>query len=300
MSNNGFFLPGQSSGFLGGPYEPFVTGDPSLSDYAVPGLTLPKGISLDRVGGRRSLLDAVDHALDDPNTDRLDAHYRKAFSLISSPEARRAFDLKREPAAVRERYGLDPDNPRNKEARQFGGLPHLWQCLLLARRLVEAGVRVVTVCTGARYDQTWDTHRQHFPLLKRSILPMFDRAFSALLEDLNQRGLLESTLVVAMGEFGRTPRVGQVTSSAGADKGGRDHWPYCYTIMFAGGGMPAGASYGASDAHAAYPARDPVTPLDVAATIYKAMGLDPSTQIRDPLDRPHAISLGTPIGALVG
>lgn len=300
MSNNGSFLPGQSSGFLGGPYEPFITGDPSRGDYQVPGLTLPRGISLDRVGGRRTLLDAVDHALDDPVVDRLDAHYRKAFSLIASPEARRAFDLNREPMAVRERYGLDPDNPRNKEARQFGGLPHLGQCLLLARRLVEAGVRVVTVCTGARYDQTWDTHRQHFPLLKRSILPMFDRAFSALLEDLHQRGLLDSTLVVAMGEFGRTPKVGQVTSSAGADRGGRDHWPYCYTILFAGGGMPAGASYGASDAHAAYPARDPVTPQDVAATIYKAMGLDPDAPIRDPLDRPHAISLGTPIEALLG
>ncbi len=125
MSNNGSFLPGQTAGFLGGPFEPFVTGDPSLPDYTVPGLTLPRGICLDRVGGRRSLLDAVDHALDDPNVDRLDAHYRKAFSLISSPEARRAFDLTREPAAVRERYGLDPDNPRNKEARQFGGLPHL-------------------------------------------------------------------------------------------------------------------------------------------------------------------------------
>ncbi len=116
-------------------------------------------------------------------------------------------------------------------------------------------MRVVTVCTGARYDQAWDTHRQHFPLLKRSLLPMFDRGFSALLADLHQRGLLDETLVVAMGEFGRTPRVGQITSSAGADKGGRDHWPHCYTVLFAGGGMPAGAIYGASDAHAAYPAR---------------------------------------------
>jgi uncharacterized protein (DUF1501 family) len=301
MSNNGSFLPGQSSGFLGGPYEPFVTGDPSLAKYEVPGLTLPKEITLDRVGGRRSLLDAVDHALDlGPGADRLDGHYKKAFSLIAGPEARRAFNLDREPSAVRERYGLDPDNPRNKEARQFGGLPHLGQCLLLARRLVESGVRVVTVCTGARYDQAWDTHRQHFPLLKQSILPMFDRAFSALLEDLHTRGLLDSTLVVAMGEFGRTPRVGQITSSAGADKGGRDHWPPCYTIMFAGGGMPPGAIYGASDSHAAYPAKDPVTPQDVAATIYRAMGLEPSAEVRDPLDRPFAISLGTPIEALVG
>jgi uncharacterized protein (DUF1501 family) len=171
---------------------------------------------------------------------------------------------------------------------------------LLARRLIEAGVRIVTVCTGARYDQAWDTHRQHFPLLKRSLLPMFDRGFSALLEDLHQRGLLDETLVVAMGEFGRTPRVGQITSSAGADKGGRDHWPHCYTVLLAGGGLPKGAIHGASDAHAAYPAREPVTPPDITATIYRALGIDPDTTIRDPLGQPHFISTGKPIKALVG
>jgi hypothetical protein len=301
MSNNGSFLPGQDAGFLGVAFDPFVTGDPSRPRYRVPGLDLPRGLSLERVDRRRTLLDAVDRALGDGSAvDKLDTHYRRAYSLISSPEARRAFDLSREPAAVRQRYGLDPENPRTKEARQFGGLPHLGQCLLLTRRLIEAGVRIVTVCTGARYDQTWDTHRQHFPLLKRSLLPMFDRAFSALLEDLHQRGLLEETLVVAMGEFGRTPRVGQITSSAGADKGGRDHWPHCYTVLFAGGGMPAGAIYGASDAHAAYPSRDAVTPPDITATIYSALGVHPSTTIRDPFNQPHVLSTGKRIEALVG
>jgi uncharacterized protein (DUF1501 family) len=301
MSNNGSFLPGQDAGFLGAAFEPFITGDPSQPGYRVPGLDLPRELSLERVGRRRSLLEAVDRALGDgAAVEGLDTHYRKAYSLISSPEARRAFDLSREPTAVRERYGLDPDNPRLKEARQFGGLPHLGQCLLLARRLIEAGVRVVTVCTGARYDQAWDTHRQHFPLLKRSLLPMFDRGFSALLADMHQRGLLEETLVVAMGEFGRTPRVGQITSSAGADKGGRDHWPHCYTVLLAGGGLPAGAILGASDADAAYPARDPVTPSDVTATIYRALGVDPALTIRDPFNQPHALSTGTPIRALVG
>jgi hypothetical protein len=301
MSNNGAFLPGQDAGFLGAAFDPFIAGDPSRPDYQVPGLTLPKGVDLDRVGRRRSLLDAVDHALGDGRAaEDLGGHYRKAFSLIASPEARRAFDLAEEPEAGRERYGLDPDNPRKKEARQFGGLPHLGQCLLLARRLIEAGVRVVTVCTGARYDQSWDTHRDHFPLLKRSILPMFDRGFSALLEDLSQRGLLDETLVVAMGEFGRTPRVGQITSSAGADKGGRDHWPHCYTVLLAGGGMPAGAIVGASDRFGAHPARDPVTPEDVAATIYHALGIPPETLVRDPLDRPFPLSTGQPIGALLG
>jgi hypothetical protein len=301
MSNNGSFLPGQDAGFLGASFDPFLAGDPSLPDYKVPGLDLPKGLPLERVGRRRSLLAAVDHALGDGRAvEGLDAHYHKAFSLIASPEARRAFDLSQEPAAVRERYGLDPTNKRNKEARQFGGLPHLGQCLLLARRLIEAGVRVVTVCTGARYDQSWDTHRQHFPLLRRSLLPMFDRGFSALLEDMHRRGLLDETLVVAMGEFGRTPKVGQITSSAGADKGGRDHWPHCYTVLFAGGGLPAGAIYGASDKDAAYPARDPVTPHDIAATVYQALGIAPETPIRDPFDRPHFLSTGMPIRALVG
>jgi hypothetical protein len=301
MSNNGSFLPGQDAGFLGAQLDPFLAGDPSLPDYRVPGLALPRGLNDDRVAARRSLLETIEGALGDGRAvEDLDTHYRKAYSLIASPAARRAFDLSREPATVRERYGLDPDNPRDKEARKFGGIPHLGQCLLLARRLIEAGVRVVTVCTGARYDQTWDTHRDHFPLLERSILPMFDRGFSALLEDMEQRGLLEETLIVAMGEFGRTPKIGQITSSAGADKGGRDHWPYCYTAMLAGGGLPGGAIYGASDRDAAYPARDPVTPQDIAATIYTRLGLDPGSLLHDPLGRPHFLSTGTPIGALVG
>jgi hypothetical protein len=269
----------------------------------VPGLSLPKGLSRVHVERRHALLDLIDRTLDErvaPIVAGMDQHYRKAFELIGSPEARCAFDLSQEPQKVRERYGLDPDNPRNKEARQFGGLPHLGQCLLLARRLIEAGVRVVTVCTGARYDQSWDTHRQHFALLKRSILPMFDRAFSALLEDMNQRGLLEETLVVAVGEFGRTPKLGQITSDAGADANGRDHWPYCYTVLLAGGGVPGGAVYGASDKFGAYPARDPVTPADLAATVYSALGIPPDTIIRNPrLDQPVYLSEGKAITRFV-
>jgi hypothetical protein len=304
MSNLGSFLPGQNAGFLGAAFDPFLTGDPSQPGYRVPGLALPRGMTRDRVRERRGLLDVVDAALDDRAAEvvsGLDEHYRKAFDLIASPEAKRAFDLESEPASVRERYGLDPDNPRKKEARQFGGLPHLGQCLLLARRLIEAGVQVVTVCTGARYDQTWDTHRQSFALLERSILPMFDRGFSALLEDLDQRGLLDEVLVVAMGEFGRTPKIGQITSDAGADAVGRDHWPYCYSALFAGGGIPGGVILGASDKQGGYPARDPVTPADIAATVYRAMGVDPDAILHDPRqDRPLHLTTGTPIAALAG
>ncbi len=302
MSNNNYDLPGQGAGFLGAAYEPLVVGDPSARDYQPPGLTLPAEISLDRLGARRSLLGELDRTLgglaENRSWEGVGTHYQKAFSLISSPEARRAFDLTLEPDSVRERYGLPDRTDRSVEARKFGGLPHLGQCMLLARRLIEAGVRLVTVGTGRRFDQSWDTHRQHFPLLKRSLLPYADRAFSALLEDLAQRGLLEDTLVVAMGEFGRTPKLGQITSGAGADSNGRDHWPHCYSVLLAGGGIRGGAVFGASDAFAAYPARDPVTPEDIAATIYHALGIDPETRIYDQLNRPHHVALGTPITAL--
>ena len=302
MSNNGSFLPGEFAGFLGTKYDPFLAGDPSLPGYQVPGLTLPTGLHFDRLADRRRLLDRLDTTLDAAATavDGLDEHRKAAFAMISGPAARRAFDIGQEPSSVRARYGLDATNPRNKEARQFGGLPHLGQCLLMARRLVEAGVRVVTVCTGARFDQAWDTHRQHFPLLKQSILPMFDRSFSALIEDLHQRGILDETLVVAMGEFGRTPRVGQITSGAGADAGGRDHWPPCCTVLMAGGGVPAGSWIGVSDKFAAYPAADPVSPQDIAATIYALMDLDPAHELRDTQDRPFPLATGEPIRAVLG
>ncbi len=301
MSNNNAFLPGQDAGFLGATFDPLISGDPSLPGYRLPGLESSVHLTAERLRKRRALLEVIDRAIGDGAAEGgLESHHRKAFRLIAGSEARKAFDLSLEPEEVRERYGLDPRNRRDKEARQFGGLPHLGQSLLLARRLIEAGVRVVTVCTGARYDQSWDTHRQHFPLLKRSILPMFDRGFSALLEDLHQRGLLDETLVVAMGEFGRTPRVGQITSSAGADRGGRDHWPSCYTVLFAGGGMPAGSIFGASDRFGAHPARDAVTPQDIAATIYQAMGLAHSGEILDPRQgRPFTLSTGSPIRALL-
>ncbi|HWB12261.1 MAG TPA: DUF1501 domain-containing protein [Pirellulales bacterium] len=304
MSNNGYDLPGQRAGFLGAAYDPLVTGDASVPGYEVPGLGLPAEIPIERLDRRHRLLRSLDERLaqlaDDPSLDRFASHQREAFQLLTSTDARRAFDLAEEPDSVRSRYGLPDRTDRSREARQFGGLPHLGQCMLLARRLVEAGVRLVTVGTGRRFDQSWDTHRQHFPLLKRSLLPYFDRAFSALLEDLDSRGLLQETLVVAMGEFGRTPKLGQITSGAGADAAGRDHWPHCYTVLFAGAGVRGGSTFGQSDRWAAFPARDPVTPEDIAATIYRAMGIDPETRIADPLARPQSIALGRPISGIFG
>lgn len=296
MSNNGHEIPGERAGMLGAAYDPLVAGDPSAPHYRVPGLALPDDFAARRLEERRDLLAELNRSnVAVAESGRLETFREKAFELLSSPQARQAFDVSSEPTKVRERYGLPDREDRSVEARQFGGLPHLGQCMLAARRLVESGVRLVTVCTGRRFDQTWDTHRQHFPLLKKSILPYADRAFSALLEDMHERGLLEETLVVAMGEFGRTPRLGQITSSAGADRAGRDHWPHCYTVMLAGGPIAGGAVFGASDRFAAYPAQDPVTPEDVAATIYQALGIDPRTRIVDRLGRPHSVALGRPI-----
>jgi len=308
MSNNGRDLPGQRGGFLGAAFDPLVAGDPSVPGYRAPELELPRDVGKERFARRRSLLESLDTARsargeassDQAEVASLETYYRQAFELLSSSQAQSAFDLSQEPRHIRERYGLPDRVDRSVEARKFGGLPHLGQSMLLARRLIEAGVRLVTVCTGRRFDQAWDTHRQHFPLLKRSLLPYADRALAALLADLSDRGLLNETLVVAMGEFGRTPRLGQITSGAGADAAGRDHWPHCYTVLLAGGGIQGGVIYGKSDRFAAYPAANPVTPEDIAATIYRALGIAPETRIRDSLGRPHSVALGKSIEALFG
>jgi hypothetical protein len=260
----------------------------------------PNGdVPLTRLEGRESLLEELDRWASHPAADRMNVFHRKALSLITSPEARRAFDLDQEPRTIRDRYGMDPGSDRSIEARKFGGLPQLGQCMLLARRLIEAGVRLVTVCTGRRIDQAWDTHRDHFGLLKQSLCPYFDRAFSALLQDLAERGLLEDTLVAVLGEFGRTPKLGQVTSGAGATRNGRDHWPYCYTVMFAGAGVPGGKIIGSSDRQGAYPSLEPVGPADIAATIYQIMGIGSETEILDPQGQPHRVIRGRAIDGVL-
>lgn len=269
-------FPGFFAGLLGASYDPlFVAQDPSRPDFQP--FPVAIGDERRRYQERRTLLEAVDgqrRALDRVGAvQALDAHTASALDLVTSPAARRAFDLSLESDRLRERYGKSP----------FG------QGLLLARRLVEAGVPLVTV-NWARDDAYWDTHANNFKLLKGSLLPPFDRAFSALLDDLAQRGLLDETLVVCLGEFGRTPTINKAA--------GRDHWAACNSVVLAGGGVRGGQVYGASDRRAAYPITPPVSPDDLAATIYATLGIDPRTPIRDGLGRPLSLCDGTPIAGL--
>lgn len=302
----GFDLPGQHAGFLGAAYHPLVTGDPSVPGYRLSGLTIPANVTHERLQNRHSLLRSLDRTsgvgLDQASVDVIDRYNRKALSLLTSSKTREAFDLGREPDDVKERYGLPDAVPymKGRGARGFGGLPHLGQSLLLARRLIEAGVGLVTVCTGRRRDSAWDGHQRHFPVLRRSLLPFFDPAFSTLLGDMSDRGLLDETLIVVMGEFGRTPRIGQRTIAADEMPAGRDHWSYCYTVLMGGAGIRGGSIYGASDKYAGYPVDKPVTPEDIAATIYYALGVDPETRIKDLFGQPQPLALGKPILDLFG
>lgn len=301
--NNGYDIPGQAGGFLGPGYDPFLTGDPSLPDYAPPGFAPLPESSRERLALRGRLMSQLESARAPRQEvapwERLNVFQRQALDLLASPEVRAAFDLSREPVSLREKYGMDRGSDRSVEARKFGGLPHLGQSALLARRLLERGVQLVTLITGRRIDQAWDTHRQHFQLMRRSLCPPFDQAMTALLDDLAERGLLDETLVVFLGEFGRTPKLGYVTSGAGATSDGRDHWPYCYSVVFAGAGIQPGALYGASDRIGAYPARDAVRPEDIVATVYAALGIPPHTEITDRQGRPFVVSTGQPIEAVL-
>jgi hypothetical protein len=204
-------------------------------------------------------------------------YQQRALDGLVSAEARGAFELEREDPRLRDRYG-----------RNIHG-----QCLLLARRLVEAGVGLVTVNWHNDGQNFWDTHGDNFNQLKNRLMPPADHGFAALLDDLDSRGLLEETLVVWVGEFGRTPRINQANS-------GREHWPRCYSAVMAGAGVRGGCVYGASDRWAAYPASDPVSPDDLGATVLHALGVRPDTFIRDALDRPLRINDGAPLIPLFG
>ncbi|MBI3461783.1 MAG: DUF1501 domain-containing protein [Planctomycetes bacterium] len=273
-----YITPGQFGGFLGRKYDPFVlNSDPNAPDFKVPNLSLLEGVTLDRTESRRVLLDCLDqtrHRLEGAGLQGYDTAQEKAFALVTSPEARRAFDLSQEPPQVRDRYGRNP-----------------WgQSHLLARRLVESGVRFVTTVNGPSI--VWDTHKDNFNLLKSRLVPPMEQAFAALLEDLAQRGLLESTLVVWMGDFGRTPMINK--------DAGRDHWPHCYSLVLAGGGIRGGQVIGQSDRIGAHPVSRPVSPADIHATVFAALGHDPHTTTYPSAEgRPLPLSEGQPIRELL-
>jgi hypothetical protein len=276
--------PGQHAGFLGARHDPWhIKQDPNRPGFRVDDLSLPEGFTVERLSRRLDLLGHLSAAHDPlqaaPGRDPLDGQRKLALSLLLSGKVARAFDLDKEDPKVRDRYGH----------HLFG------QSLLLARRLVDAGVPVVQANMGRV--QNWDTHSANFKRLKNDLLPPLDRGFSALLDDLAASGRLDETLVVLTGEFGRTPRVGQGTGNANT-KDGRDHWARVFTTVFAGAGVRGGQLIGQSDRIGAYPASRPFTPADLAATVYRALGIDPATELTDRLSRPIRLCNGEEIEAL--
>jgi hypothetical protein len=270
---------GEGGGFLGRGFDPFwVLQDPNRPNFSVQATTLPRDVGVERLSNRRELLNMINRQAEQLSTGGtaggLDAHYRKAFNLIGSPQVKKAFDLKAETDAVRDRYG------RHK----FG------QGALLARRLVQHGVPLVTVCwSGEEVNQGWDLHYNSYKNLS-VLMPPMDRGFSALLEELSERGMLDDTLVVWMGEFGRAPRL--------EDKGGRGHWGRCYSVVMAGGGIRGGQVYGRSDRYAAEPAESAVGPADIVATIYHCLGIPADTELPDQLGRPLRLYQGDVVQGL--
>jgi hypothetical protein len=283
-------VPGTGPAYLGVAHKPFETlADPAKpGPFRIPNFDLPAGLTAERLGERRQLLSSFDELRRDVDSSgqmqALDRFKQQAWDILTSPAARDAFDLDKEPRAVRERYGFMP--PFDPKASNRCGAPAWSQRILLARRLVEAGVRLVTV--DLRW---WDTHVKGFESLRLGFLPRFDRAYSALIEDLEQRGLLSSTLVIAWGEFGRTPRVN--------NHAGRDHYPNVFSAALAGGSVKGGRVVGESDAKGAFPKSNPKTPQDVLATLYRHLGVDTEKQYLDNAGRPISVlPSGKPIEEL--
>jgi hypothetical protein len=269
-------VPGTGAAWLGAAYNPFETRvDPAASGpFELRNFAFASGLNAERIERRSGLLSAIDRLPRVGQTGTVDAFQRQAVEIVTSGAARNAFALDEEPQSIRERYGFmpafDPHDP------QRCGSPNWAQRMLLARRLVEAGVRIVTV--DLRW---WDFHKEGFDSQRRGFLPRFDQAYSALIDDLQQRGLLDSTLVVAWGEIGRTPRVNR--------DAGRDHWPYVFSAAFAGGGVQGGRVIGSSDREGALPQDNPKLPHDVLATIYSHLGVDMQAQYSDSSGRPHVV-----------
>ena len=262
--------PSFGSAFLGAAAAPFgIDADPNAPNFSVPDVQPPLSIPADRLGNRKLLLDGLDRyhqsaeVAANRNAETVGVFQRKAFELMTSPEAKKAFDIAAEPDKLRDAYGRHS----------------LGQSCLMARRLIEAGVRCVTIDHS-----NWDTHDNNFGVLKKTLLPQLDSAMSMLFRDLNDRGMLDSTLVVFTGEFGRTPRINK--------NAGRDHWGPAFSVMLGGGGVKGGRVLGKSDSRAEKPATDPNGPEDLSATLYHLLGIDPKEELHMPDGRPAAIVNG--------
>ena len=305
IHHTGRIIPGQFAGEMGHRHDPWlIQASHNCAGYGAcpdcfdhqrrphehvgtpvfqpPVLRLPEGLDPARLNSRRGLLELVDHqrAAHEVSGSDLDQHRASAMSLLTSSRVRAAFDLSNESNQVKDAYGQN----------LFG-----YSCLL-ARRLVEVGVSMIQVNLGR--NETWETHGNAFPHLKNDLLPPMDRCVAALLDDLDARGMLETTMIVMAGEFGRTPRISHLPQHYALP--GRDHWGAVQTVFFAGGGVRGGTVIGSSDRNGGYPATSPQTPETMAATIYDALGIPQSTMWRDAAQRPHHVYHAEPIGGLIG
>jgi hypothetical protein len=294
---DGSITPGQHASFLGKGNDPLlVTEDPNDSNFKLPELSLPENLSPERLGNRREiqkLIDRQSRLLEySAQAQGLNAYYEKALSMLDSPRVRQAFDLSQEPDDLRDRYGRTT----------YG------QSCLLARRLVEAGVKFVNVYFSSniggqsKTSGGWDTHgfnnTRMFPIMKAWHLPMTEHTLPVFLNDLDDRGLLDETLVVCEGEFGRSPKRGVSTSGNSNSDDGRDHWPYCYTALLAGAGIKRGYVHGVSDQTASAPLKDPVHPGQLLATIYESVGIIPDTIVYNHLNQPRELVKAESVPAL--
>ncbi|MFN0199486.1 MAG: DUF1501 domain-containing protein [Planctomycetaceae bacterium] len=281
--------PGQSAGFLGRSNDPFqMLQDPSSESFRVEELELGHEMTPLRLDRRNQLLSQFEQQIDSVErtreVDSYSEYYKTAFSLISGQRVRHAFDLSQEPTERRDKYG------RNVVGQSF----------VLGRRLIEAGIPFVSVYSPCDNidGPSWDTHLNNFPRLKEVLLPPFDRALAALIEDMHGTGMLAETLVIVATEFGRTPQIGVRRSNNGNNSTGRDHWPGCYSILLAGPGVQGGSYFGESDRTGWHPKTDPVHVGDLAATIYDAFGIDSKQFVYDTLNRPHLLADGEPVDGL--
>ena len=291
LQESGVIGKGGTAGFLGAAYDPYYMYQDPNTKFSTDDLVLRHGIDQARMQQRASLLQKVDSQM--PEIEKavseyaLDAYDKKALELVISGRARNAFNLDEEKNELRDRYGR----------HTFG------QSLLLARRLIEAGTRVVqvnwpAVANGNPLVDAWDTHAANFGPLRNLHCPKLDSALPALLSDMDSRGLLKETIVMAIGEFGRSPKMGVSTSGNTNGPDGRDHWPYCYTGVIAGAGIGRGAVYGKSDKTGSSPAENPVHPIELLATVYHAMGIDPGTMVNNALGQPRELVQAQPVMGL--